>query len=175
LLEARRFRADSKLPGFFHSLITYFAERGYLKRRPVASLTIGRKAETKTYSIYQGCHDAPLSTGFLELRLTFFRCEGAPFWASYSAKIKFNIDRNNVNIRQKWTLKRFTLPISTLLTKVVSVIREWKNGATLSVDNLEPSLITKYSIFRQVFGNNLEFLEVPECPFVGKVVGPDHL
>jgi hypothetical protein len=129
-LRREDFEQTASYPGFFHSLINYFAERGYLKRRPVASLTIGRKAETKTYSIYQGYHDAPLSTGFLELRLTFFRCEGAPFWASYSAKIKFNIDRNNVNIRQKWTLKRFTLPISTLLTKVVSVILEWKNGAT---------------------------------------------
>jgi hypothetical protein len=30
---------------------------------------------------------------------------------------------NNVNIRWKWTLKRFILPISTLVTKAVSLIR----------------------------------------------------
>jgi hypothetical protein len=35
----------------------------------------------------------------------------------------------------------FTLPISTLRTKVVSVIRCWKNGAFTSVDNLELSII----------------------------------
>jgi hypothetical protein len=38
-----------------------------------------------------------------------------------------------------------------------------------SKHNLEPFLITKCSIFPQVFGNNLEFLEVPGCSFVGKI------
>jgi len=50
--------------------------------------------------------------------------------------------KKKVYIRRKWTLKRFTLPISTLLMKVVSVIRCWKNGVILSVDNLELSIIS---------------------------------
>ena len=49
--------------------------------------------------------------------------------------------RNKVYIEWKWTLKRFTLPISMFDTKVVTVIRCWKNGAILSVDNLELSII----------------------------------
>ena len=43
------------------------------------------------------------------------------------------------------------------------------------INFLEPSLIVKLFIYRQIFGNNLGFLEVPECSFVGKVVGHDHL
>jgi hypothetical protein len=58
-----------------------------------------KSATSKMLWNYQGCHDAPLSIRFLELILTFFRCKGAPFWASYWAKIKFNIYRNKVNIR----------------------------------------------------------------------------
>jgi hypothetical protein len=37
------------------------------------------------------------------------------------------------------------------------------------INNLEPSLITKYSIYRQDFENNLEFVEVLECSISGKV------
>jgi hypothetical protein len=52
-----------------------------------------------------------------------------------------------------------------------------KYGACLIgfIDGLEPSLVEKCSIYRQVFGNNLGFIEVPECSFVGKIVGHDHL
>ena len=52
-----------------------------------------------------------------------------------------NMYRNKVYIRWKRTLKRFTLPISTLDTKGVSVMRSWMNGAIISVDNLETSII----------------------------------
>ena len=37
--------------------------------------------------------------------------------------IKLKLNRKKVYIRWKWTLKRFTLPISMLDTKVVPVIR----------------------------------------------------
>jgi hypothetical protein len=47
--------------------------------------------------------------------------------------------RKKVYIRWKWTLKRFTLPISTLDTKVLSGIWTRGNRAILSVDNLETS------------------------------------
>jgi hypothetical protein len=56
-----------------------------------------KSATSKMLWNYQGCHDAPLSIRFLEYILTFFRCKGAPFWASYWAKIKFNINRKKVN------------------------------------------------------------------------------
>jgi hypothetical protein len=35
---------------------------------------------------------------------------------------------------------------------------------------LEASLIEKCSMYLQVFGNNLEFLEVPECSFAGLII-----
>jgi hypothetical protein len=54
------------------------------------------------------------------------------------------VNRNKVNIWWKGDIKRFTLPISTLLTKVVSVIRGWNNGVIISVNNLEPSRVSKY-------------------------------
>jgi hypothetical protein len=43
------------------------------------------------------------------------------------------------------------------------------------IDCLELSLILKCSIYRQIFGNKLEYLEMPESSFVDKIVGPDHL
>jgi hypothetical protein len=48
---------------------------------------------------YQGFYDAPLSTGFLELILKYFRCKDAPFGARYWAKIKSNLNRNKVNLK----------------------------------------------------------------------------
>jgi len=63
------------------------------------------------------------------------------FIYSYADFGKLEILRNYVNIRWKWTHMRFTLPISTLDTKVLSIIRCWKNGATNSVDCLEASII----------------------------------
>jgi len=35
---------------------------------------------------------------------------------------------------------------------------------------LEASLIEKCSMYLQVFGNNLEFLEMPECSFAGLIL-----
>jgi len=46
---------------------------------------------------HQGYHDAPFTTGSLELILNFFGCKDAPFLAGYWAKIKSNLNRNNLN------------------------------------------------------------------------------
>ena len=53
---------------------------------------------------YQGYHDAPLSAGFLELILIFFRCKNAPFWVSYCGKIKFFLHRKKVNLLKPQTM-----------------------------------------------------------------------
>jgi hypothetical protein len=70
------------------------------------------------------------AAGFLKIILSFYNCQNAPFRGSFLGSITYELNRNKVNIRWKWDLKRFTLPISTLDTKVVSTTRYYENGAT---------------------------------------------
>jgi hypothetical protein len=44
----------------------------------------------------------------------------------------------------------------------------------LSVDNLEPSLITKYSISRYVLGTSFEYMELPGGSFFDDFVALCH-
>jgi hypothetical protein len=59
--------------------------------------------------------------------------------------------------------------------KVLSVIRCWKNGAILSVDNLELSLSAECSIFSWFSGNNFDFPKVPGYSFSGMYFGHSQM
>jgi len=70
----------------------------------VACLTFSLKRSANIIWNYQGYHNAPLSTGSLELISKFFRCEDAPFLARYWAKIKSNLNRDTAT--DSWKVGR---------------------------------------------------------------------
>jgi len=61
-----------------------------------------------------GLRNAPFTARFMELILKFYRCKDAPFGASYWAKIKFNLNRNILNLKRWWNNITFEMAILTL-------------------------------------------------------------